>query len=284
MATRDDSAKRAFLIIQFRYGDPLASTFARYTDYTSAAVQGMATFDSKPETAVTIPPFTGGFNEQELIVELPLDTFTTRISSGEPHSPIDVTVVETIEVPTLNLSAPHFDTLFKGRVSKAVRNHKGRAGIVAVYAKNWKSRVKAALGMPCLNECIWTYGDKKTCRAIPTAVAGEVTAILDNRLTIKKPGGIDPLDAQLDRFFHRGRVERDGLSLDVKDWSNAVVENPDHFYMDDLPPADWLGAAVTVYDGCSKYVSSCRSKNNEARFAGFGIAIPERNPVLEGSA
>jgi len=283
MATRDDPAKRSWLVISFRYGDPAAPTFARYTDYTRDVVEGMATFNSKPQTAVKIPPFTGGFNEQPLVVELPLDAFTTRISNGEPHSPIDVTVVETMDVPSLDLSAAHLDTMFKGRVDRAVRNHKGRRGIVAVYALNWKSRVRAALGIPALNECVWpVYGDGKGCRAIPVAVAGEVTEIVDNRVAIRKPGGVDPLDGRPDRFFHRGRIVRDGLSIDVKDWSNSFPENPDHFYLDDFAPQDWLGRAVTVVEGCPRTVAACRAKGQEARFMGIGIAIPDRNPVLEG--
>ena len=261
MATRDDPSKRSWVIISFRYGDPLASTFSRYTDYTRSVVQGLSPFESqyefksKPQTAVKIPPFTGGFNEQPLVVELPLDTFTDRIGNGEPHSPIDVTVVETTDVPSLDLSAAEMGTLFKGRVSKAVRNHKGRRGIVAVYALNWKARIKAALGIPALNECVWAYGDPKTCQDIPATVSGQVTEIVDNRLTIKKPGGVDPLDAVADRFWHRGKIVRDGLAIDVKDWANSFPENPNHFYLDDYAPQDWLGQAVTVFEGCTHYKS-----------------------------
>lgn len=272
------------MIVSFRYGDPIASTFSRYTDYTDDVIVGADTFTAVPSIAAKIPPYTGGFNEQELVLELPVDAFTGRISNGEPFSPIDVTVVETLEVPSLALTGQHLDTLFKGRVVKAVRNYNKQRGVVGVFAANWKSRIKVALGMPCLNECIWTYGDPKTCQAIPVSVAGQVTAILDNRLTIWKPGAVGPLDPVVDRFWHRGRIVRDGLSLDVKDWSNAVVENPDHFYLDDYAPADWLNQAVTVVEGCSKLIGACRGKSNEARFMGAGIAIPARNPVLEGSA
>ncbi len=281
MATRDESEKRCFLLIAFRYGNPLSPTFIRYSDYTDDVTSGGFTYSSIPEIRARIPAYTGGLTEETLLIEVPRNAFVDRLSNGEAHAPVDVTVVEVLDVASLATSAPHMDTLFKGRLTKAVRNYNKQKGIVGLFAQNWKGRLKASLGMPALNECVLTFGGKG-CRVIVPTVPGEVTQIVDNRLTIKKPGGSASLDPVADRQWQWGYIEREGLRLTTRDWSNTSPENPDHFYLDDYAPQDWLNQAVTVVAGCSKLISGCRFWLNEERFLGIGIAIPARHPVLEG--
>ena len=85
-------SKSSCILVEFSYG--LTPTVIRLTDFTSSVVYRGQIYAPVPTMRVDVPKATGGLDEEEFAVTLPLSPFTSAISIGEPFAPITMTVTE----------------------------------------------------------------------------------------------------------------------------------------------------------------------------------------------
>lgn len=292
MSALDNAYEASYTTVLFEYnsGDQKG-----YTDHTTDLQGGL--FESVPSMKLTIPENTGLFDGKVFRVVLPrvvggvTDTFLDRLSSGSPHAPVAVTVTEH-NIPQLGSDLADEVILFKGKLTKAVRNYQGRADAVALEGQTALSQLDAAMGMACNHHCIFNLfgrgcstGDGSGGQeADGTAASGPqkntetalvtITAIVGKTVTAIPPAKSD------DRHWHRGYMEFEGLRIGIRDYDASVDANT--FHLVNRPPSHWNGNQVDLVPGCDKSVETCDGRwGNKDNFGGFGYAIPAYNPLLE---
>lgn len=293
MSALDNPTEESYMTVEFSYGSPIK--FARYTDRVTD-VQG-GDFTAKPEMKITLPDNTGVFDQKVLRVVLPLvtadvvDTFLDRLSDGLPHAPIAVIVREIIK-PLLGSEAADILDVFRGSVTRSVRNYQGRADTIAIEASPARARLKASMGMPCNHHCTFNMFGRGCSTgdglggAEPdgTPASGpqrgdELALVVISAINGKEVTATPPAKSD-DRHWHRGYMEFDGLRIGIRDFDASVAT--DKFQLVNRPPATWSGEQVVLVPGCDKTIEICRTRwANEEHFGGFGYAIPPYNPLVE---
>lgn len=262
--------KNAYLYVDFSY----AAGTTKYTDWASPS-DGTYTFE--PKLGVKVADNTGTFEEKTTTIELPYgDAFTTMIGAGDPLPPIYVKVRERLEDPLGVVTAQEL-VLFRGRVTRVARNYQGRKGAIVIQALSLKVNLQTPLGLVCTQQCVWNFGGRGCGVALgPLVKTGTCTVIgTDRRVTIT--GLAAAPDAT---YWRAGYVTRNGLKIGIRDWSDSA---PTIFLLRERPPAEWVGHAVSVTPGCDKSYAICGSRwSNHGQFGGFGIAMPDYHPNLEG--
>lgn len=276
--------KYGALLVEFRYGDPLAPTFTRYCDIA----QDTQGYTATENLEVELPANTGAFSDQEGRISLPkLDSFTTNLSGGLPHSPVFVKITE-LTVGLFAGDQANESILFEGRVTRSVRNFQGDNGVVAIFIKSVKSRIDVPMGIACNMTCNFglfrgACGNKRaqfTYQAqgqIAVIDGQEVTVSTNSALTAPtSPGG------NVDRYWERGYLQKDGLQIGIRIW---LLTDPTVFVLRRRPPDSWLLAGVAsilFVPGCHKNIEDCRTVwDNEENFQGPGYAMLEYNPIIE---
>lgn len=274
--------KLTYHLVQFAYGTG-AATFARFTNKTADVSYLSNTYTSVPKLALELPANTGAVEERALVVELPVSAHALFASlvSGEPFSPVYVTALHVNEPLADDGGSNETMTVCAAwRLAKATKNPSKKRGIVRLEAVGPKNELRVPLGIPANYHCVWTlFGNG--CDLAPVSDTGTLTAIdaTDPKkvtitgISVSVPG---PTPG---KTFHRGYVEKDGIRVDIRDWSSSASST---FFLVRRPPAAWVGATVTVFAGCDKTIETCRNRwANEARFGGFGYAMPNYHPVFE---
>lgn len=266
--------KESFCLVTFQYGNPAAPTFSRYTDWNEDYVGG---YVGTPAMKITLPENAGTFEERPLKIEMPMDAFTIGASSGQPHSPIYVTVQEISRALSGGPEALSL-IVFRGRVTKAIRNLDGKSGRMMFNALPVKSRLEVPLALACNHHCPWTlFG--RGCGLAPVSINATITTITGKMVTTASSA---VTTGHPDKYWHRGYIEFDGLRIGIQNWTLA---DPTHLFLVKRPPASWVGPTLHFVPGCDKTIETCRSRyNNEQHFGGVGYAIPAYNPIIEDPA
>lgn len=272
MGSLDQSAKVAWSLVEFRYGAPGAPTYLRVTDLDDDVDCYVGLFTSLPSMEVALPQVTGVLDDKPLTISVDraAATLFQDLTSGQPHSPVFVTVYEYVLGGSVNQGSIY--KVFSGRLARALRNADQHTNFVKLEAVTQKGRLKIAQGIVANHQCPWSFGGEGCGVAVTTGVG--VCAALNGSVAT-----ITGLGAQPDRFWHRGFVERDGLRIMIREWVSGTA-----FALTRRPPASWVGQNVTVSAGCDKTIETCRNRwNNEANFGGAGYAMPDHNPNYEVS-
>ena len=268
--------KEGFVLVTFFHGDSLA-TQEKYTDWD----QDFLGFSTEPRMSLSIPENEGTFDKRELRVTLPLDIFTTRASSGVPHSPIFVIIEELTQGLFAGDQASQ-KILYAGRVTRSIQNFQGQNGKAAFFALPVKSRLDVPMGLPCNHHCAWTLF-KGGCGVLESSF--EEVAEIDSKdgteITISDAsmlasGAADP------RYWKRGYAEKDGLRIAIRDYDGDV--DTSKLQMADPVPIDWVGGSgdIRFVPGCDKTVETCIARYSaEEFFMGLGYAIPAYQPNFE---
>lgn len=270
--------KSSHLLVTIKHGDPISPTFERYTDFDSD-VEGFA---STPAMEVEIPDNSGTFDQQEARIILPIDTFTTILSSGLPHSPMFVTIDEVTQATFIGQTGGR-RTVYRGRVKRSLRNYQGRNDSVALFCLSIKSRLDVPMGLQCNHHCFARlFGP--LCQLDQSAFQqqGQITAMDGKEVTVSGIGVEITPGGRNDRLWERGYLEKDGLKIGVHIWSDA---DPTVFVLRRRPPDSWLLAgagSINFVPGCHKTIQDCREVwDNEQHFAGYGFAMLPYNPLFE---
>jgi len=278
--------KEGYLLVEFRYGDNFAPTYARYTDWG----QDTAGHTSTEGLEAEVPDNGGTLGEKEARVTLPMDAFTTRASDGLPHSPIWLKVTE-ITAGLFPGDASHQLVTFNGRVERTIRNYEGANNSVAFFALPIKSKLDVPLGLQCNHTCILSLfrngcGNKRAESS--HRVFGEIAAIDGQEITVVANAGLTAPSSpggNVDRYWERGFLQKDGLQIGVRIWS---ISDPSVFVLRRRPPSDWLLAGVgsiRFVPGCHKTIEDCRDVwDNEENFSGLGYGMLAYNPLFENPA
>jgi hypothetical protein len=269
-------------LLEFAYGAS-AGTAARFTNGTASEVYDGDTYSSLPKVAIELPGNTGTLEEGVLKIEVPVDAHAlfTALASGEKHSPVYVTVVQVNEPLQDDGGSDEVLVLCRmWRVAKATKNPARKRGIVKLEATGAKADLKVPLGMPANYQCVWQlFGNG--CDLDAVSDTGTLTAIdaADNKKVTITGVSVTVPGATPGKTFHRGYVEKDGMRLEIRDWSSGASTT---FFLERKPPAAWVGQTVTVVPGCDKSIETCRARwDNEERFQGCGYAIPDYHPHFE---
>jgi len=277
--------KNSYLLVVIRHGDPLSPTFERYTDFASD-VEGHV---STPGLSVEIPDNSGTFDKSELKLMLPIDDFTEEVASGLPHSPMFLQVDE-VTVPTFIGQSGSRRVLYKGRIVRSVKNFQGRGNSVALFALPAKSRLDIPMGLQCNHHCYARlFGPLCQLNITSFQEFGQIAVMDGKEVTITTPNAAltSPTSpgGNVDRFWERGYLEKDGLQIGVHIW---VLTDPTKFVLRRRPPNSWLLAGATsikFVPGCHKTIQDCRAVwDNEQHFAGLGYAMLPYNPLFENPA
>lgn len=279
--------KESFILVTFRHGDPSDPTYDKYAAWNRA----FEDFAATPEMDVEIPDNTGTFDEKEVRVLLGIDAFTFAVASGLPHSPIFMKVEE-VTAGLFPGDAGSRKILFKGRVTRTIKNFQGRNDTVAFFALPAKSRLDVPMGLQCNHHCAWrlfsrgcglTQSTYDRLGQIAVMDGKEVTISANASITAPTaPGG----DAS--RYWERGYLQKDGLTIGIHIWT---LTDPTVFVLRRRPPDSWLLAgsnSVLFVPGCHKTVEDCRNvwdneegQGGEGGFAGFGYSMLPYNPLFQ---
>lgn len=264
------STKSSFVYVEFRTGKLTVPIFHRYTNTTRATVLEEREYASVPAIDVKASKRTGTLEEATWSLTMVADDFLRRLSSGEPHAPVDVRILERIEED----GRADVLTLFNGRVARAIRNPQGRSGLVRLELRTWKGGELDILGgIPCHGRCPWIFTGRGCFLAGGPALliqTGTLTAIDGATVTIT---GLTP---PRDRYFDQGFVELDGLRIGVKDYDSGT-----DLVLRRQPPDDWLNETVEVMPGCDKELATCKLWLNEDNFGGVGRKMQPRNVLMD---
>lgn len=275
MATSLDPPHHRFRwLVELSYGS--TPTVVRLTDqeadYTHAS---LGTFMGAPELGIEPAENTGTLDDRPwaLLAPVSLHALFDNVSKGEPHAPVTARIFEeTYEedgVATLNTFLH-----FRGFLAKAIRNYNQQRDMVRLEFLSVKTKLNVPLGLAANPQCPWVFGDKN-CKidAVALEQTANLTAIDQNVVTLT--GFASPSD----RYWERGFVSFDGLSIGIRIWRQA---DPNTFHLNTRPPQAWLNQTVTLRPGCDKTIETCRARwANESEFGGFGYGIPSYQPLYE---
>ena len=280
------SEKEGYLLVEFRYGDPFAPQYARYTDWG----QNTSGYVSTEGLEVDVPDNLGTFGEKEARVTMPLDAFTSEVSSGLPHSPIFLTVTE-ITAGLFPGDASHQLVVFKGRVVRSIKNFEGANDSVALFATPIKSQLDVPMGYQCNHTCnhsLFRNGCGNGRQEVNHRIFGQIAAIDGQEITVSANAGLTAPTSpggNVDRYWERGFLEKDGLQIGIRIW---VLTDPTIFILRRRPPNSWLlagSSSIKFVPGCHKSIEDCRAVwDNESEFLGLGHSMLAYNPLFENPA
>lgn len=284
--------KDGYLLVTIQYGDPASPSFQRYTDWP----QDQQGHTSVPSMEVDIPENTLTFEENELEVKLPPDSFLADASAGLRFSPMYIQVEE-VTRGIFAGDAGGQQVLFKGRVKRIIKNFEKDPDIVAIYAKPRKAEMRTRLGISVTHQC----GDNlfgPHCQLVRAVFArtGQILNINGKVVTIdavNSPAVVAPTSpgGNVDRYWERGYLEFEGRRINVYKWE---LTDPTRFVLREVPQASWANAgptSITFVPGCHKNIAiddlgvksgDCIDVyDNEINFFGVGFAIPPYQPNFE---
>lgn len=278
-----ESTKQVFWLVRISWGDPNSPFVWRLTDANEDLQTDFGLFHGTPELQVEAQTFTGAFERKLWSFSVPVagshQVFLDSLGNGRAHSPITLSAWEW----ALGEVSPGVVQILKhmeGRVTSVTRNPDGIEGMAKFEVTTIKNEIGRAMGMPANPSCGWTFGDPKTC-ALPhfesLKQAAHLTAV--DGLTVTITG----LSAQVDRYWHRGYIEKDGVRILIKQWLQGT-----DFVLSQFIPTEWEEAltvtpfyvVVVVAPGCDKTLPTCQRWGQVSESAFLGIAIPAYNPSL----
>lgn len=257
-------------LILFEWGEtPNRAGYIRWD--TDVVVDGIS-YSAVPVLDVDYGEQDGGTNSQSVKIQISKTLTPIDKLIGQEYGEIIVTIMECD--PTNALAT--LRKMFKGSIGKVSINVAGRANIARLEVNGWKKLLTIPLGIICDTRCPWTFGDLNCQVSLaPLKIQAPIVSIDKNLITVDNAGIIDK-----DEFYwHWGQIEIDGYPIMIRFWKDGGV-----FNMTKIPPADWVGQIATFTPGCNKTIgtgNSCRYWQNESNFGGIGIAMPDRNPLLE---
>lgn len=270
-------AKEGYWLVRLKWGDPDSPSFWRSTDANEDLLVGRELYLGTSLLEVKAAASTGVFERQTWEFDLPAvaaqQTLLDALSTGRAHSDIEITALEY----SIEGGEAQVLTFLEGTITEVVRNPGGHAEIVRFRAETLKAETQRAVGMQSDENCIWTFGDLKTCgkNIVNLREGGSMTAV--SGLTVTITG----LSVQRDRYWNRGFIEKDGVRIKIKEWISGTS-----FLLTRFVPLVWensLPFNVDVVPGCDKTLKTCSLWGQVIERLAPGEVIPEYNPTMAES-
>lgn len=285
--------KNRWSLVQFVYGAEASQHVERFVDRPNDYVDGQGnTWLGQPAMEISEIERAIALEEKPVTIKMPITiAFVDRISSGEPHAPVEVTIQEAYDdgltVKTI--------FLFVGDVSRTVRNCDGHMALASIECIAEKAQYGIPMGIIMDAFCPNTFGGPGCFKDLAPL---KQTVVLDNILPSGKvvhfDGEVTPttgdgaVPLKVLEYWARGYVEYDGLRILIRDARTVVAggETPtlpvgNWWILAEEPPASWLGKTVVITPGCNKLPKRCDEWLNLEHFAGSGHAMPAFHPNLE---
>jgi len=288
-----DTAKEAYALVEFRFGSQTSPSFYRLTTKrVDVVADGLwippaagVTYASEPRLEIGKIERTGTLEETptKLLARTAL-SFIDRLTNGEPHSRVDVTIAEVTRSPVSG--SPEQRVVFRGKVATTKRDHDPKKpGVAELSLTTFKDELETPLGGMVSAQCIFAFGGAgcfkdltlyKQTRTLNSYLGKFVT--VSGTTAGPLPGGSPPDDGGTIpnvAYWRNGFVERDGLALRIRSSGASGFE------LEEEPPADWVGQSVVLTPGCTQLIQRCKEWGQEGNFGGFGIKTPAYQPMFE---
>lgn len=259
------AANSVATLVELTWG---TSNVARYAAWPSSVVFDGNTFESLPAMEVDYGKRDAGTKDNPSTIKVREVTPFSEMRTT--HAQVSVTVWEIIpgDDDSAYIKA-------KGTISSVDFNYNENAGLVLATISGPKGRLASSLSLRLSRFCPWTFGTRP-CGVNLEALkeTGTISAISGQKITVS---GLTTLTDP--GWWTDGEVRYDGLGISIFEQSG----NDPEFYLNKPPPADWVGKSVTFYPGCDGLIESCRHprRNQESKFGGIGIKIPDRDPRIQ---
>jgi len=271
------ATKNTFYAVEFEYGDLLGvRTFVRYTLRAGNEVLFGEVFGSNPGGDLELGATSVAFSDKPVTVILPLrtSTFSDQISGGEPFPETLVRVWEVTR--SLITGDQAVFKLLDGKIGKAVRNYKGKEGLVGIECVSVKDELTTPMGIQINAQCPWILGSE-ACGVDLSLKIDQATVLTINNKSITVFWNSGPVLTQ--EYYFRGYLKYDDLRIPIRAWDFQDVETIGTAM---TPPLSWLGKIISVVPGCDKTIEVCRDRwLNEERFGGSGFKMPAYKPNFE---
>lgn len=265
------SAQKYTILVTFQWGQ--TPSIARYCRWTNDITVGGATYLSEMTLDVKPGENHGGVEDKPWTVTMPARLPLDKLIRPYVWAPVTCTVEE---------MDPGDDTsrrvIWRGNVSKTIKNAAGFKRLVRAEVSGFKSLLQYPLGIQANQTCAWNLGDKNCCVNLTDKRVEATIESIENGTTLIVPTiAVPPGDAN---YWSFGEARIDGLGVTILDGSQGSGK----LVLLELPPPEWIGSLALFTPGCDKLIPTCRKRwNNEQRFGGFGVSIPDYNPLI-GSA
>lgn len=246
----------------------------------------------------TFPKLTGGLQEDETKIELPVGYLDTELHTG-PHARVAVLIYEFVDGD----SGDEQVVAFRGEIFRVVANPQDHDGTIALTCYGPKKMLEMSQTcVPASDKCVFklfgpgcfivhtdtgpplaTTEDASEGPTVETEIeAAEITLIDGQYVTVEvaeKTGR--------GRLWEDGYLEFRGLRLKIMEWDDAdqtplgggLVTTT--FRLVKKPPTSWTAAILRAVPGCNKSIEKCReSYDNEKQFNGVGYASLAYNPMI----
>ena len=243
---------------------------AGYVSYTEPVT--LSGFSFAPETRLDVKPGQdhGGTQDKPWYVTMPFDPPMDELAQPYIHSDVFVTIWE------LDPRDPDgtAELLFGGKITKVTINSVGFKKLVKAEVSGWRYLIQYPMGIQCDSWCAWALGDGM-CRVDLKPLQRQVQiASVTNGTLITSATGL-PSGSR----WQDGSIEIAGAAGII-----LIVNDPGtntQFVVDNPPPPTWVGRTAIWTPGCDGSAATCdHYYGNLARFAGFGIAMLDYNPLI----
>ena len=254
------AVKHVAPLVIFAWGD---ASVARYIRWEEDVTANSVTFTAAPELDLSCDKQHGGVKDSPWSVSLKPRSPLVNMVRIWPHAPVRVTIgeVDPFDVTT-------YRELFYGTITRT----KKKRGLVTADVVGHKANFTFPLGVIVDVTCSHIFGGPG-CGVDVAAEqeTGTIDAIAGNIVTINDVANLDSTR------WHRGDARLDGLSIMIMSSTATTLK------LSRPPPPEWNGAAVLLTPGCDKSLNICRGIwQNESRFLGLGIALPNFHPLIDG--
>ena len=214
---------------------------------------------------VSLSDSSGDLSDTEGEIKLPLEAanMLTRLTDGKASAVTTITVYGIYDEDIAEVYAFDFGYLYQ-----AIRNPKGKIGIVSLVYKELKNYVDKPAGISCNAQCMRVFGDAG-CTIAPVTQDVAVTAVSGNSVEIDTTIS-DPSN------YNRGKLKYKGMALTIKSSSATLLT------LVQSPPATMAGKTVEIEEGCDKTLETCIDRfDNEINFFGCGYDMVAYSPLTE---
>lgn len=263
------AAKQYAILLDVECGTGDDASVTGYAIWDSDIVIGSSLYVAEPRIKVNLPKIEGSAEETTFVITVPRIGDFARYGLGEAAPPmwINIDEVDPADPDTRR-------RIYRAMVQTASSNPAGRPNLIDLTMAGYKNILgNIALGLRCVENCVWAFGDRQCCLDLSDKTfAATVLAISGLQVELGFESGVsmDP------PRWTNGVLSYRGLRIRIRGNSESV------FTTSRQAPATWVGLTIAAINGCDKTLGVCRSTwNNEARFGGIGLAMPAYNPVME---
>ncbi len=265
--------------VEFAWG----SQVARYCDQKEAVVLGGMTFQPLPEMYAEFgKEINGTAQAEEVEVFVPRSISPIALASlPYKHAPVNVRVWEA------NLTNSALILMFKGGVGP-IAPERGKPGMMRVTAYSGLIRLRSIIGIQATSRCRNPFGDShdspcgKPLAPLTHRIKITAIGIVGNPLaaTVEFVDGADvpiaPPSTQL-LYWTNGKIFLDGAYIKIRS-RLSFLGNTITFQLKSILNPTSLNAFGFAIAGCDRTLTNCKFWENEQRFNGLGLPMPDYNP------